>query len=206
MNKKIIFALSLVLLALLAVIGGTTYAWLPATGKKAINYEVGQVSYSIEATSSDTVVVPGDNLVSNVMIKNKSNVATEIRVKIEYSTTATELVDDVAKAIPMTLAKYTDNDKSNHLLYQLKADWSYAKEDNKEYFYYANEIAKAQNTTTGDTIEAPLENLILNGRVAGNSFAGATVTITLTFEVKQAANVEWSQMGSINFETGLPTA
>ena len=34
MNKKIIFALSLVLLALLAVIGGTTYAWLTAKDEK----------------------------------------------------------------------------------------------------------------------------------------------------------------------------
>jgi len=47
-------------------------------------------------------------------------------------------------------------------------------------------------------------SLSYNGALIGNDYQAATgLTITITFQAKQDGYVEWADMGSIDFSTGL---
>lgn len=200
MNKKVIFGLAFILVALLAIIGGTTYAWLTDTDSKSFTYTVGQVSYTVDGTANNAVIVPGDSIIPTVTITNGSNVDTNIRVKVSATTTGT-----LPAGATATFAEYDADLKNEKDLFLVTkaTDWVLA-----DGYYYYGAVSGAESVITSATtsVATPFSSIILNGWVAGNTFEGKTVTITLTFEVKQAANVEWSEMGSINFESGLPTA
>ena len=71
MNKKIVIALSLILIALIAASSVVTYAWLTSTGSSdSIKYKVGEINYTITGpqVAADTFVVPGDKIASDFVI------------------------------------------------------------------------------------------------------------------------------------------
>ena len=86
MNKKIILGLSVLLVALFALIGGASYAWLTSTGTGDSNtYKVGEVKFEITATETTGLVVPGQPLFTNVSIANTSSVTSHLRVSFSVS-------------------------------------------------------------------------------------------------------------------------
>lgn len=190
MKKKLIVLSILLGVALIGLIG-TTVAWLTSTGSETIDFTMGQVVYTIETqnTTIDTVV-PGQNLfednANSVIIKNKSNVTTQLRVKIDITT------------------KNSSPDLSDFII-----ELSGWKIGNDGYWYYGDTdgdnsavISVSTNLTEGIVVSFPL-NLTLDGTKIGNSFAGHSYSITITFEAKQSEHVKWSDMGSIDFSTGL---
>ena len=69
--------------------------------------------------------------------------------------------------------------------------------EDKVAFVGGNELAKttiAIAEANGTTLDELIESLVLNGALVGNDYSGATVTITVTFEAKQAKYVLWNQI------------
>ena len=183
MNKKVIFGLSLVLVALFAIIAGSTFAWLTDKGdSNTITYNVGKVDYEISLTTAVSgQVVPGDTLTPTFTITNNSTVATNIRVKVEVTSTP-ELSNTQLVVTPGT-------------------GWILEG----GYYYYGTSSTAPTSINAGVEPVSPIGDLELDGPSVGNSYSGTTITIKITWEVKQAANVDWADMGSISFETGLVT-
>lgn len=180
MNKKIILGLSLVLVALFAIICGATYAWLTDTdNSKVISYEVGSVDYEIEIkVETSNLVVPGDVVSPEFTITNKSTVATNMRIMIECSN--------------------LDTDQ-----YSISVDSNWVNDGN--YFYY-----KAKDDTTADNKDAiaantpptaPVISVSFVGDKITNKDAGKTLQLKITWQVKQDANIAWENIGSFEIKT-----
>lgn len=193
--KKIKKSVYLVMALLLAGIGFATYkvvAWLTDTGTSGkVDFTVGEVKYTWggELISNSNKVVPGQPLIDEEFtLTNGSNVDSQLRVKIELSVSPLKSGDTVSDLVAMTLGDNWHKDG--------------------DYYYYADAVGNAQtykilatDTTPIDVITA----LSLEGSKVGNFYAGATFSITLTFEAKQEAYVTWAQLGTANidFGTGL---
>ena len=210
--KKKNLLLVILLLVVVAVASTATFAWLTDTGSaEAISYTVGDVSYEITKSEAPTgtYVVPGQSL-GKVVIVNKSNVLTNIRVQLGVTVTGAAANANTDWSVGL------NKDSDEVLLTQPASSKWYltddlnATGDVNQYYYYGTvtdgkfteediAVADAIGTTLNDLIES----LVLNGALVGNDYSGATVTITVTFYAKQAEHVEWSEMGSINFKTGL---
>lgn len=180
MNKKIILGLSLVLVALFAIIGGATYAWLTDTdSSKVITYTVGSVDYEIAITEqSSNLVVPGDVVSPEFTITNKSTVATNMRIQIECSNLDT--------------TQYSISIDENWVLIE------------GYYYYKAKDDTTAANTdaiaaSTAPT--APVISITFVGDKITNKDAGKSLQLKITWQVKQDANIAWGNIGSFEIKT-----
>lgn len=175
MNKKVIFGLSLVLVALFAIIAGSTFAWLTDKGdSNTITYNVGKVDYEISlATAVSGQVVPGDDLSPTFTITNNSTVATNIRVKVEVTSTPTL--------------------SSTQLVVTPGTGWVL---ENGYYYYGTSSTAPTSIDAAGVPV-SPIGALKLDGPSVGNSYSGTSITIKITWEVKQHDHVTWANIGTI---------
>lgn len=178
MNKKVIFGLSLVLVALFAIIAGSTFAWLTDKGESdKITYTVGEVDYEITVTpAASNKVVPGDTIAPTFNIENKSNVATNLRIQLT-----------IEGASGMTIGE----EDTNHLILTLNANW--IKDGN--YYYYKSNDKDTGSIALDEVISSPISSLVINGEKVGNEFATKTINIKVLWEVKQAAHVDWDAAG-----------
>ncbi len=205
MNKKLIIFLVVCIVVLLGAATGITFAWLTSTGSKTIEYTVGDVSYTVTGeVAPNTIIVPGQNLTNSFTITNNSNVATNLRVSISVE------VEGANWTIGQ-VGTDTEPNKTNHIVVSANTTgWELVPENNVMYFYYgkkadsgangAEDLAAGVSPTT-----FPFTDFKVNGNVVGNESSGKKVEITVTFYAKQADYVTWAEMGSISFETGLPT-
>ena len=189
MKKKIIVLCGVLIFALLGFIG-TTVAWLTSTGTKETTVTVGEVSYTITGDFVATgIVVPGQPLLSStVTLTNNSTVKSQLRVLIDVKTEATE-------------NKLTEK----HLLLETTGNWGTpvdATIDSEavQYYYYKGEEGIID---AGAVIDSFLSSLKFDGTKVGNAHAGQEVTITITFQAKQAEYVSWNDLTSYSFKTGL---
>ena len=197
-NRKNLL-LVVLLLVVVAVATASTYAWLTSTGSaNGGTYTVGDVSYTISApANANGIVVPGQPL-SGPTITNQSNVASNLRVKFSVSVNMTNASTPTADANWKIGTAATD-----HLQMTLNdTNW---KAGTDGYYYYGaltdDEVATGAEDiqTSKTTIESIFTNLVINGAVVGNAYSGAVVTITITFEAKQAEYVQWSELTSQSF-------
>ena len=174
MNKKVIFGLSLVLVALFAIIAGSTFAWLTDKGdSNTITYNVGKVDYEISlATAVSGQVVPGDNLSPTFTITNNSTVATNIRVKVEVTSSPTL--------------------SSTQLVVTPGTGWVLEG----GYYYYGTSSTAPTSIDTAGVPTSPIGALKLDGPSVGNSYSGTSITIKITWEVKQHDHVTWATIGT----------
>ena len=178
MNKKVIFGLSLVLVALFAIIAGSTFAWLTDKGESdTITYTVGEVDYEISVDSTTTEkVVPGDFIAPTFNIENKSNVETNLRIKLT-----------IEGASGMTIGE----EDTNHLILTLNTDWV----KDGDYYYFKNKDKDAGSIALDEDISSHISSLVINGEKVDNEFATKTINIKVLWEVKQAAHVDWNAVG-----------
>ncbi len=197
MKKKLTIVLVLLAVVLLAGIVGTTYAWLTDQKAATNTYTIGDVTYDVTfGATSDGVVVPGQPLfdATGFVITNKSNVASNIRVK--YSVSEVGVNGAVACGT---------NAATDVILLTLATGWVL----DGEYVYYGTEAAPtiipaATNTTEGVALTAdPLSGMAFNGAIVGNTFSGKVYTVAITVQAKQADYVTWADLASFSFETGL---
>lgn len=196
MNKKIVIALSLILVALIAASSVVTYAWLTSTGtSNSINYKVGDINYTIEGpqVADNTYVVPGQQIASGFVITNSSNIATNLRVQF---TITVEDANGVLK--DWTIGS---NNSTDELILTLNTNWVL---DTDGYLYYGGKDLEADDVIAASTNpSSPIAGLQLNGALIGNDYSGAIITVQATFYAKQDAYIKWSEMGSIDWTTGI---
>ena len=205
--KKRNLLLVVLLLVVVAVASTATFAWLTDTNRDGennkIEYTVGSVDYTIIAENTNTnLLVPGDTF-GTVTITNNSTVATNIRVLITVTVKNTS-------STQMTIGT-----QGTHIILKDQAsDWKYEKatDDSQSYYYFGGvgsvksadkEDIAANVEENGTSLPALFDSLELNGELVGNDYAGAEITITFTFQAKQADHVEWKDMGNIDFTTGV---
>ena len=200
MNKKIVIALSLILVALIAASSVVTYAWLTSTGSSdSIKYKVGEINYTITGpqVADNTFVVPGQQIASDFVITNSSNIATNLRVQFTITVDVTNAKNPAA-ATNWTIG----SDKTtNQLILSVNSEWVL---DEDGFLYYGGKDKEADDVIA-KTINpvSPIEGLQLNGDLIGNDYSGAVITVQATFYAKQDAYIKWSEMGSINWTTGI---
>jgi hypothetical protein len=190
MRKRIsIFVISSLVLVLLSMVMlGITYGWFNFT----INYDnniisVGELRYTQSGSfiSDNTVIFPDYELVDTTLsVSDSSPIDSQLRIKLEYTKcTAVGVCQNVV---------YT-----NHISVTINPSFTY----DSNYWYY--------NGTTGVVTAGSgqidlISSLYYDGLIGGNDYAGETISITLTVEVKQNDNVTWSELTSYDFSTGYP--
>lgn len=200
MNKKIVIALSLILVALIAASSVVTYAWLTSTGtSNSINYKVGDINYTITGpqVADNTYVVPGQQIASGFVITNSSNIETNLRVQFTITVDVTNAVNPGAPK-DWTIGS---NNSTDELILALNTNWVL---DTDGYLYYGGKDLEADDVIAASTNpSSPIAGLQLNGALIGNDYSGAVITVQATFYAKQDAYIKWSEMGSINWTTGI---
>ena len=200
MNKKIVIALSLILVALIAASSVVTYAWLTSTGtSNSINYKVGDINYTITGpqVADNTYVVPGQQIASGFVITNSSNIETNLRVQFTITVDVTNAVNPGAPK-DWTIGS---NNSTDELILALNTNWVL---DTDGYLYYGGKDLEADDVIAASTNpSSPIAGLQLNGALIGNDYSGAVITVQATFYAKQDAYIKWSEMGSINLTTGI---
>lgn len=207
-NKKNLL-LVILLLVVVAVASASTFAWLTDTDTAgSIDYTVGEVSYEIsKLNAAESAIVPGQVL-GSVSIINKSNVLTNLRISLSVT------VSGVAEGVNKNWSVGADAE-NDEILLKSAIDTSIWVFDSTTNYYYYGQVGSATTTGAediavaeeeGTQLTALLDTMTLNGGLIGNEYAGATITVVVTFEAKQADYVEWSEMGNIDFTTGIKKA
>lgn len=194
MKKKIIVLCGVMIFALLGFIG-TTVAWLTSTGSKTQTVTVGEVEYTFDKdlTSAGTVV-PGQPLISEELtFENSSTVPSQLRFTITLTTTATEDKLTVSNLV------FKDAEGKDVTTF---TNWIKVKEEDVDYYYYGDTTDFDIDIDT-DPATTFLKYLCFDGETVGNKHAGQVVTITITFQAKQAEYVSWTDLATYSFETGL---
>lgn len=192
-KNKIIILSSLIIVMVVALTYVVTNigAWLTDqkdTGDVTIT--VGEVSYVLSGNpfsgiGENDFVVPGQNLAkdNDLTIKNNSNVASNLRIKIEFTYDNADAMEYVS-------------------LITLGSDWTSLK---GEFYYLENEDEEAGRIEANEfTSEIDIiTHLVLDGAKVGNDFSNKQFTIKITFQAKQADHLTWEDAGSLDFTTGL---
>ena len=173
---------------------GITSAWLTDTDNKSETFTMGDISYTLAGAliANTNKIVPGQNLVGTTFtVTNGSTVASQLRMQITYTT--------VSGGTATTGVIYTAAAGGNGIITDINTgNWVYG---NDNYWYLGS---KTNNIPVNTTAYTMFTSLKYNGATIGNDYAAASgLVITITFQAKQAEYVDWADMGSINFSTGL---
>ncbi|MDD4056807.1 MAG: TasA family protein [Bacilli bacterium] len=192
-SKLIVLIVSLVVV-LAAATYGITSAWLTDTDNEAETFTMGDVNYALSGAlvANTNPIVPGQDLVgTDFVVTNASTVASQLRIQITYTT--------VSGGTPTTDIIYTGATGGDGIVTDISAStWTYSN----NYWYLG---ATADDTIAVNTTAYTMfTSLSYNGALIGNDYQAATgLTITITFQAKQDGYVDWADMGSIDFSTGL---
>ena len=206
MNKKIVL-LGLGLLLVITTVVVSISAWLTDTGDTGkVTFTIGEVSYTLNGAfiSADDPIVPGEQLIATAFsLENESTVDSHIRFYIDYKINLGTPPITVDKATDTQLNNYFTNTTHNSSgAVTFGSGWAH---DGGYWYYGASSTSPTLVEPTDDDPIIFLSNLMLNGSVIGNTYANITVDITITFQAKQADHVDWADLGSIDWQTGLPT-
>ena len=209
-KRSLIILLVAVLVGLVVIGAGTTYAWLTQEAEQDITYKVGEINYGITLEGEvPNLVVPGQPLTPTFAITNNSNINTNLRALVSIKSCK----DSGGTDLNWTIGTSDEN----HIKFELGTvqdgkGWVVNTADvNDKYLYFG--AADMDNTSTEDTIAAGnntitnlFNSLTINGLKVGNEAMGATIVLSVKFEVKQADYVTWTKMADFNidFKTGLP--
>lgn len=192
-NKKVILLLGALLVVAASALGLLIRAWLTdeeATPDKVVTVGDVEFAWAGDINPVEDYVVPGQNLVTTPFtLTNASTVATELRVKIEvvYGAGDTNGIDLVDITFGEALG------------------WVYNETDGYHYYQGTNatlESGKYKIAAGTQTLNF-VSSIVLDGSQVGNDFTNTAFTFTFTFQAKQNDYIAWSEMGSIDFETGL---
>jgi hypothetical protein len=207
-SKMLIYAIAslAVTLAALAMIA-ITYGWFAKQVTITSNdLAVGEITYNEAGSwvSPSTPIVPSQNLIAtSFVLTNTSTITSQMRVKIEY--TKYTLVLGVPTGATAT---FTGIDVDDHIDVSIANTVVSGFQYYSGYWYYSTDHLV---TLGPDYVFAAnsgaitlITSLSLDGDDVSIDYAGQTVLITITIQVKQADNVTWSTLTTYNFETGLP--
>ena len=188
MKRKLTLVLSgfTFLLTLTALITVLYAYYFDLEATEPIEFVVGEVSFLYQGDLKENLVVPGENLATTpVSLSNQSSISTELRMKIEVTSSVLGLmsIDDI-------------------FIHDLNTAWVL---DVDGYYYYrgpetdTSEVGKYKILTTTTSIQV-ITAIELDGYVIRNEHDGQTITVKFTFQAKQADYVNWATLGSQNYD------
>jgi hypothetical protein len=174
-------------------LGAVTYALIfDQQETESVILTGGEVSYVFTGGLTDiTPVVPGQELVDNAFsLSNQSTITTELRI---LASAQSSLLGPMGFDLIMTTV-FADG-------WVLEGDG---------YRYYRGVLADGLTEpgkylippTPGMTIDV-LSSLVLDGTVVRNNQSGQTITLSFTFEAKQAGFVTWAELGTVTMTVAL---
>lgn len=187
-------SLFLILSSLLML--GITYGWLADVIDLSSGViSVGDLRYTKSGAfvSDDPtpIIYPGFEFVDTALsVNNQSPIESQLRVKITY----TKITND--GGLVTETVSYTDA-VDDHLSVTFDSTF----ENSGDYWYY-DATDYVIPTTSGD-IDI-LSSIYYDGDLTGNDYNNASVTVTVTIEVKQNDNVTWAELATYDFSTGYP--
>lgn len=196
-NKKIVF-LSLGLLLIVTTLVVSIAAWLTDTGTTGdTTFTVGDVSYTLSGGFKETSpIVPGHELVTTEFaLTNSSTVDSELRVKVDV--TRKQGSNEPAEITDFSSIFSTEGIKPG-AHFSLAEGWTLNAGDN--YWYYS--IAESSVIAPNDQVISLLQTLMFDGYKVGNEYANDVFNFKLTFQAKQADYIDWSDLGTVDFELG----
>ncbi|OZV11588.1 hypothetical protein CIW83_14200 [Tissierella sp. P1] len=172
MKKRSIMLGSVVILAVLLVVGGTM-AWFTAEAKPVVNtFKAGTVDINlIDEFPENGIenVNPGDTHSKVVRVENIGSKRAYIRVK---------LTPEFNPELPVDVVEYT-----------ILSDWI---DGGDGWYYYKNIIQPGAATSN------VIEEVKFKGREMGNEYQDATFTLTVEAEAIQATNGAINDQWGIN--------
>ncbi len=201
MLKKKISTIATFIVAGALLAGAGTYAWFTQQESAAnLTFTAGEVNYEVTEVTSSATVVPGDYVLEDALqVVNKSTITTNVRFQITCTVTdglacnvGPDNTDQIKITLPSSPAVVEDADGWFYYLAKDAGDTS-------------DDVAIA-TPSAGDTLTLISDNgLQINGGVVGNDYMNKAITITITFQAKQADHLTWADAAStsIDFETGL---
>jgi len=200
MLKKKISTIATFIVAGALLAGAGTYAWFTQQESAAnLTFTAGEVNYEVEEVTSSATVVPGDYVLEDALqVVNKSTIKTNVRFQITCTVDglACNVGPDNTDQIKITLP-------SNPVVVEDADGWFYYLA--KDAGDASDDVAIATSSTEDTLTLIPNEGLQINGAVVGNDYMNKAITITITFQAKQADHLTWADAAStsIDFETGL---
>ncbi len=197
MKKRLIISfasLSLILLSfvVISITFGWTFGVVDFTGHTVA---VGDLRYTKSGAfiSEEEILYPGMELIDqSIALTNESPITSQMRVKIVY----TRITNPTGSALVIEDVAY-ENGVDDHLDVVFDATYTY----DSDYWYYGD----SSTTIAADSGSIPiLSSIQYDGFVTGNDYSSQTITITVTIEVKQDDNVNWTELTSYDFSTGYP--
>lgn len=200
MLKKKISTIATFIVAGALLAGAGTYAWFTQQESAAnLTFTAGEVNYKVTEVTSSATVVPGDYVLEDALqVVNKSTITTNVRFQITCT------VED-------GLACNVGPDNTDQIKITLPSNPAVVEDPDGWFYYLAKDAGGTSDDvaiatpSTGDTLTLiPNEGLQFSG-IMGNDYKNKAITITITFQAKQADHLTWADAAStsINFETGL---
>lgn len=174
-NKRII--LTAIMLVFITILGFSIYAALTDTKEKGpVEFEMGNLSYSVTGNIEANYLYPGKNIVTtSYKITNSSTIDTEIRISLRFYFGGSYIT-------PVELADYVEEEGFDFNL----TDFTLT-----DGFYYYDGIV------TPDITEITLfTKIIFDGWIVRNEYESTDFKVELTFHAKQKDNVSWTSLGS----------
>lgn len=192
MKRRI--ACMILCLALVFGVGvyNATQAWFVAGSSKHQYLTSGNISYLFEGSlvekQEDTIILPGVELVETPFtIENKSNIDTQVRIKIECS-----YYDE--KGVFVEDEVFYETDESSILDITVDENWVYSTDG--YYYYKGKDFIIESNTESGaenEKIEI-ITSLSFSGPETSIYNSGNIGTVNIVFESKQADYVTWTEL------------
>lgn len=200
-NKKIILLIALLAVAIIGLGAVGLRAWLTSQETGTVTFTVGEVSYTLTTPTTGTTVVPGVDILgdTDITLTNGSNVDTKFRFYWYFKSAAgTVSGNNGGTALVASDITFTIDTTTNFTAATATISVPTNYTSGGSYYTYNNTLAST------DTTAIPLiSGIVLNGATVGNAKAGATLEVVIVFQAKQADGVDWADMGSIDFTTGL---
>lgn len=184
---------SLVLILASLLMLGITYGWIAdVIDLNSGIVSVGDLRYTKSGAfieDPSTPIYPGYEFIDTTLsVNNQSPIDSQLRVKIVYTKITS------FGGTPTATAYTGSND-------HLSVTFVDTFVNSGDYWYFtATDYVILAESGDIDIISS----LYYDGDVVGNDYNNATVTVTVSIEVKQSDNVTWAELTSYDFSTGYP--
>lgn len=202
MKKRRVSVSLLLLLAAFLLAASASYAWvaLHFAADEDGYFESGEIAYGYEGAfiPSDEVFVPSENLLrQTIRVNNQSSIETNLRMKISY----TRIYVDGSEQVITETVVYKDH----------SSDPVDPVNDDHIDINFATAVTRVGDHYLVNNPFSPnsgLRSLILSisydGEYVNNQYASQIIEVSIVIDVRQADEVTWSELTTIDFETGYP--
>jgi len=200
--KKASFPLTLSIIFLLGstfLFVGLTFGWFA----KAVvipkgSLSSGDITYTMtgELVDNTVVIVPGFELIQDTYyLTNFSSVESQLRVRVAYWA----YVREGLSVVPQEL-NYT-NTSADFIAVVFGPNF---EQDGNNWYYTDDPLISGPDYVieAEEVVIELLSSIIYDGTLTGIDFASQSIYLKIIVEVKQASNVSWSELTTIDFQTG----